>query len=82
MANPFYSALNPTVPQAPGPNIFQMAQQLKANPLQFILQKKLNIPMNLMNNPDAMLDYLVRTNQVPQSRVDWAKQQLTQGRYS
>lgn len=81
MANPFFTALNANVANSSmqsGPNIFQMAQQLKANPLLFILQRKLNIPTNLMNDPNAMLNYLVGTKQIPQTQVDWAKQQLIQ----
>lgn len=83
MANPFFEALGQRVaPNAPGsgggPNIFAMAQQFKANPIGFLIQKKMHIAPNVnMNDPNAMLEYLVNSKQVPQSRVDWAKKQLS-----
>lgn len=51
------------------PNLFAMAQQLKANPVGFLLQHKLNIPQSIANDPNAILQYLVKTGQVNPSRV-------------
>ena len=54
--------------------MLQMLQQLKANPMQFILQQKLNIPQNIANDPNAILQHLLQTGQVDQSRVNQAYQ--------
>jgi len=52
-----------------------MLQQIKANPLQFIMQSRMNIPQNIpMNDPNAILNYLVSTGQVSQQRIDSAYQ--------
>lgn len=77
MPNPFFNALNSTPAVQNGPNILQMVQQFKANPLSFILQKRLNIPTNMVNNPEAMLNYLVSTRQVSQEQINAAKQQMS-----
>lgn len=81
MANPFFEAImgNNSRGSIPSKEVLvQMAQQFKRNPLGFLLQKKLNIPSNLVGNPDAMLGYLLQSGQVQQSQVDWAKQQMAQ----
>ncbi len=78
MSNPFYEALGQTTGNGGMTNLFTMLQQFKANPIAFIAQKKLRIEPNVnMNDPNAMLNYLVNSGQVSQSRVDWAKQQLS-----
>ena len=81
MSNPFFEAMMGNKPGGGMPSkevLVQMAQQFKRNPFNFLLQKKLNIPPNLMGNPDAMLGYLLQSGQVQQSQVDWAKQQMAQ----
>ena len=78
MPNPFFTALmgggNATGPNPQ--NLMSMVQQFKANPMGFLLQKKLNIPANISNNPDAILQHLVKTGQVNPSRVEAAKQEI------
>ena len=85
MPNPFFEAMvgisrgNPIQGGIPSKQVLvQAAQQFKANPFRFIMQQKLNIPANIMNNPEAMLDYLLQTKQINPSRVDWARQQMAQ----
>ena len=60
------------VPQMP--NILQMVNQLKANPMQILLQRKLNVPQSMMNDPNAILNHLLQTGQVQQSQVNNAYQ--------
>ena len=77
MANPFYNALMGINPMIAGmQNLYAMLPQFKANPMGFILRKKMNIPNNIANNPDAILQHLVSTGQVDPSRVEAAKQEL------
>ena len=60
--------------------ILQMFPQLKANPLQFLLQRRLNIPPNMANDPQAILNHLLQTGQITQQQVNAAYQQMGQFR--
>ena len=66
MNNPLFSML--------GGNMAQMLQQFKANPMQMLLQKRLNVPQNMMNDPNAILQHLVSTGQVSQQQINQAYQ--------
>lgn len=62
----------PNVPQMP--NIVQMLGQFKANFPRLILQRKMNLPQNVLSDPDAILNHLVQTGQVQQAQVNGAYQ--------
>ena len=70
MANPFYSAFN----QPSGNNIFQMLHQLRSNPAQFLMSRGLNIPQNITNDPQAIMQYLLSTGKINQQQVNEAYQ--------
>ena len=54
-----------------------MLSQLKANPLQFLMQRRMNLPQNIdMNNPQAILNHLVQTGQVSQNQINSAYQMM------
>lgn len=56
-------------------NIMGMVQQFKANPMQFLLQKRLNVPQNVaMDNPQAIMDYLLQSGQINQQQINQAYQ--------
>lgn len=77
MPNPFYTALVDNGTQMPVPQyLLTMLQQVKANPLGFFLQKKLDIPANIINNPDAILQYLMKAGRINPSCVEMANQQI------
>lgn len=59
-------------------NPMAMLQQLKSNPLQFLLQRKLNIPQSIANDPNAIVNHLLQTGQVSQEAVNRAYQQMGQ----
>ena len=61
-------------------NIMQMLPQFRANFPQLIAQRRLNIPQNMMNNPDAIVNHLLQTRQISQDAVNRAYQQLSQFR--
>ena len=65
MSNPFYSAHFQ-------PNIMQILQQFKANPVQFLIQRHVNIPSDMAPDPQAILNHLLQTGQVSQLRVNEA----------
>lgn len=68
--NPLFNAMgggqNPMV---------QMLQQLRANPVQVLMQRKMNIPSNIAGDPNAILQHLVSTGQITQEQVNAAYQQ-------
>ena len=58
-----------------------MLQQLKANPMQMLLQKRMNLPQNIStNDPQAILNHLVQTGQVSQQQINNAYQMAQQYR--
>ena len=52
----------------------QMAQRLQANPQMFFRAARLNVP-NGMNDPNEIIQHLMRTGQVSQERYNMARQQ-------
>ena len=76
MANPFFNAMMGQMAPQPQMNIFEAAQQLKKNPMGFLLQRKLNIPSNISNNPNAIMSYLLSTGQITQAQIDAGRSQL------
>lgn len=60
------------------PNIQQMLGQIKSNPMQFLLQRKMNVPQNMMNDPQAIINHLVQTGQVNQNQINSAYQMAQQ----
>ena len=60
-------------------NMMVMLQQLKANPVQFLIQRRFNIPQNIsLNDPNAILNYLVSSGQVNQNQINNAYQMAQQ----
>lgn len=52
--------------------IMSYLPQIKQNPMQFLLSKRLNIPQGIENDPSAILQHLMKTGQVNQQQVDAA----------
>lgn len=61
-------------------NPMQMLGQLKSDPIGFLMQRKFNVPANMANDPQAILNHLLQTNQVSQQQVNAAYQQMAQFR--
>ena len=59
----------------------QMLPQIKANPMQFLLQRKLNIPQGMTNDPNAIINHLLQTSQVSQAQMNNAYQMAQQMGY-
>lgn len=58
-------------------NPMAMLQQFKANPLQFLMQRKMNLPQNIpMNDPQAILNHLVGSGQISQQQINNAYQMM------
>ena len=56
------------------PNMMQILGQFKANPMQFLIQRKFNVPQSMANDPNAILNHLLQTGQVNQEAVNRAYQ--------
>lgn len=55
--------------------MMQMVQQFKANPMQMLSKMKFNVPQNInVNDPNAILNHLMQTNQISQAQVNQAYQ--------
>ena len=50
--------------------IMNMLQQFKANPMQFLIQRRLNVPASMMSDPNAIVNHLLSTGQVSQEQVN------------
>lgn len=73
MSNPIYDAM-----AGSGSNMMSMLQALKQNPIQFIAQRKFNVPQNISNDPNAIIRHLMNTGQVTQQRYDQVMRQIGQ----
>lgn len=60
-------------------NPMMMLQQLKQNPMQFLMQRRFNMPQGV-NDPQAILNHLLQTGQISQEQVNRAYQMAQQFR--
>ena len=68
---------NPMIGGAPQPNLMQMLQQIRSNPMQFIQRAGFRVPQN-MTDPNAIIQHLMQTGQVSQQRYNQAFQTAQQ----
>ena len=59
-------------------SLMQMLPQIKANPMQFLLQRKLNVPQTMMNDPEEITNHLLSTGQITQQQLNIAYQMAQQ----
>ncbi|MBQ2663100.1 MAG: hypothetical protein IJP94_01600 [Clostridia bacterium] len=48
------------------PNMAAMFSQFKNNPMQFLMQRKINIPQQYQNDPQGAVQYLMNSGQLTQ----------------
>lgn len=61
----------------PMAGIMQMVQQFKSNPMQMLMQRRMNLPQGIsMNDPNAILNHLVQSGQVSQQQINQAYQMM------
>lgn len=69
------------LPNAIQNNLVGMLSQFKQNPMQFLLQRRMNLPQNInFNDPQAILNHLVQSGQVSQQQINNAYQMMGQFR--
>ena len=61
------SALTPAANRPVNP--MQVLSQLRSNPLQMLSKAGYSIPENIGNNPQAIVQHLLNTNQITQQRL-------------
>ena len=47
-------------------------QGFAANPMQFMMQSKMNIPQEYLQDPNKAIQHLMNTGQLSQEQYDWA----------
>jgi len=60
--------------------LMNMLQSFKSNPMQFLAQRRFNVPANVANDPQAILNHLLQTGQVSQDAINQAYSQMSQFR--
>lgn len=55
-------------------NFMMMYQQFRQNPASFMMQRGMNVPQNLLNNPNAIIDQLMSNGQLNQQTYNKAQQ--------
>lgn len=56
----------------------QMFGTFMQNPLQFLLQRKINIPQEYANNPQGAIQYLMNTGKMSQQTFENLRNQASQ----
>lgn len=53
-------------------NPMQALSQLRSNSVQMLSKAGYNVPENISNNPQAIVQHLLNTNQITQQRLNYA----------
>ena len=59
-------------------NFATMLNQIRNNPVPFLMQRRLNIPQDIANDPNAIVQHLLNTGQISQQMYDQAAQMAKQ----
>ena len=51
-------------------NVFNEFNKFQQNPMQYLLDKKVNIPQEYMNNPQQAVQYLMNNGQMSQDSLN------------
>lgn len=65
MANQLYNSM-----QNNSNNFLSSLNSLRKNPMQFLMQHKFNIPQEIQNDPNAIIQHLMNTGQVSQEQYN------------
>lgn len=59
-------------------NPLQMLNQIKQNPMSFLVQRGLNVPQEIANDPNKIIEHLMKSGQISQQQYDTAVQMAQQ----
>ena len=51
-------------------NPLQMINQIRQNPIGFLMQRGINVPQNIANDPNAIIDHLMKSGQITQEQYN------------
>lgn len=76
MANPLLNGTNQKAPDPFGSmqNMMGQFQTFLTNPMQYMIQQRLNIPQNLINNPQAAIQHLLSNGSMSQQQYQTLQQ--------
>lgn len=57
-------------------DINSLFQQFKKNPMEFLIKSKLNIPQNIGNDPQTIVQHLFNSGQIPKQILPRVQQML------
>lgn len=55
-------------------NLQAMLQQFQSNPVRFLVQRNLNIPQEMLNDPQAAIQHLMNSGQMSQAQFNYFQQ--------
>lgn len=73
--NTLYQMLNGTNPMK---NIMLQLNQLRSNPIQFLMNRRMNVPQELSGNPQGIIQHLLNTGQMSQDTFNKLQKQVSQ----
>lgn len=53
-------------------------QQFRQNPMAFLMQQKMDIPQEYVNDPGNAIQYLVNNGKITQQQLEWAQNTAAQ----
>ena len=59
-------------------NLIQMLNQFKQNPMQILAQRGINIPQDIMGDPQSIVQYMLNNGKISQQQVNQAMQMVKQ----
>lgn len=72
--NPLFNQLQGNVQSG----IMQQFNMFRQNPFQFLMQRRLNIPQQYMNDPKGAVEYLMQNGQMSQQQFQQFSQMANQ----
>lgn len=76
MSNPLFNALGGG--SNPIQSLISQINQIRNNPMQFFASKRLNVPENISNDPQAIVQHLLNTGQMTQAQYNKLQSQINQ----
>ena len=76
MSNPLFNALGGG--SNPIQSLMSQVNQIRNNPMQFFMSRKLNVPENISNDPQAIVQHLLNTGQMTQAQYNKLQSQINQ----
>lgn len=59
-------------------NLMAQLNQLRSNPIQFLISRRYNVPENLSNNPQGIVQHLLNTGQMSQETYNRLQARVNQ----